>query len=259
MRLAHVLVCHTINPSRCLESIEGDVHDPWYVFLHSNDEQVESVVLEDSKRRGSTVFSYKYNRGLAKSWNDAVHLAMQDNCDAVLFLNDDLFFYPDGYTSFRDEIARVLAEKTPLVYITLRGMETGESALAGQVHPQGFACCAVPKSTFECIGYFDETFAPAYFEDVDYLRRGFLSGMDVHTDMRILAEHARSSTFRNVSAEQRAEWEQTFTKNMAYFREKWGGDSMTTAVFKHPFNRADLSLKIDYTDRATRHRSTITS
>ncbi len=255
MRLAHVLVCHTTNPSRCLESIEGDVHDPWYVFLHSDDKQVESVVLEDRKRRKSIVFSYKHNRGLAKSWNDAVYKAMKDDCDAVLFLNDDLFFYPNGYTLFRDEIARVLAEKAPLAYITLRGMETGESAQAGQVHPQGFACCAVPRETFECIGYFDEMFAPAYFEDADYLRRGFLSGMDVHTDMRVLAEHARSSTIRNMSAEQRAEWEQSFKKNMAYFREKWGGDSMTTAVFKHPFNCADISLKIDYANRAIRHRS----
>ena len=246
MKLAHILVCHTTDPTKAVESIPHQEGAVWYVFLHSENADIERKVEALMATRDGNVFAYRENRGLARSWNEGLHHAMEASCDAVLLLNDDLFFYEDGYNNFIHTIAALKRISQNVSYVTPLGLETGTSAHAGQILAQQFACCAIMPECIERVGYFDETFTPAYYEDIDYDRRTRLAGMTVHVHQAVIAEHERSKTHRLMSAEEQKSVEVSFSLNRLYFTRKWGGDN---PFYQSPFNDPTLGLKIAYADR----------
>lgn len=247
MRLAHILICHSTNPRKAIESIPHQIDSLWYIFLHSGNADIESYVESVVSERSANLFPYRENRGLARSWNDALQHAMEAGCDAALLLNDDLFFYPGSYSEFRSTIAAAREISRNISFVTVNGLETGQSAHSGLVQPQNFACCAIMRETIETIGFFDENFSPAYFEDVDFARRAALAGMMVHVDHRTLVEHERSATHRSVTVVERATIDAAIDRNRAYFVTKWGSED--NPYFSHPFNDGSVSLKIQLADR----------
>ena len=80
MRLAHILVCHTVDPTKAIESIPHTDNAFWYVFLHSENADIEHAVNHLMALRDGNVFSYRTNWGLARSWNEGMHLAMEADC-----------------------------------------------------------------------------------------------------------------------------------------------------------------------------------
>lgn len=246
MKLAHILVCHTTDPTKAIESIPHSEDAIWYVYLHSQDVSLEEKVTALMDSRGGNIFDYKVNRGLARSWNEGLHLAMQAKCDAAFLLNDDLFFYEGGYAALVHTVGALKAISRNVAYATPLGLETGTSAHAGQVQPQHFACCAIMPEMIERVGYLDETFTPAYYEDVDYDRRARLAGMDVHVHQAVIVEHERSGTSRMMSALEKAEAERQYAQNREYFIRKWGGDD---PWYLTPFNDPDRSQQITYANR----------
>ena len=246
MKLAHILVCHTTDPTKAVESIPHQEGAVWYAFLHSRDVEIESKVEALMAMRDGNIFTYRENRGLSRSWNEGLHLAKEAGCDAAILLNDDLFFYEGGYAAFVHTIDVLKSVSRNISYVTPLGLETGNSAHAGQVLPQQFACCAIMPETLELIGYFDETFTPAYYEDVDYDRRTRLAGMTVHVHQAVIVEHERSSTHRNMTFEAKQEADTAFLSNRGYFGKKWGGDNPS---YLTPFNNPQFDLKIAYAKR----------
>ena len=245
MRLAHILVCHSTDPTKAVESIPHETGVLWYVFLHSLNRDVEFRVERLMASREGNIFTYRFNRGLARSWNDGLHLALEAGCDAALLLNDDLFFRDNAYDEFVRTIAAVKKISNNVSYITPLGLETGTSAHAGQILPQQFACCAIMPETIDRIGYFDENFTPAYYEDFDFDRRARLAGMTVHVHQQVLVEHERSATHRSMSAQERSIADAQFAENRIYFENKWGPD--TTWTF--PFNETSIGLGISFSNR----------
>ena len=198
--------------------------------------------------RNGNVFPYKTNRGLARSWNDGLHLATEADCDAVLLLNDDLFFYPGGYQEFRQTVEVVRTLSNNVSHVTVIGLETGTSHHAGQIIPQNFACCAIMRETIARVGYFDETFSPAYYEDIDYARRAALTGMTLHVDQRVLVEHERSSTYRSMSERDRQLSLADVERNRLYFVTKWGCHDNPDYV--RPFDDEKYGLDISFSTRS---------
>jgi GT2 family glycosyltransferase len=92
MRVAHIIVCHSVDPSKVFESIPHNDDAAWFVFFHGWDLELLGKVEVSVRRRGGHLFPYMVNRGLAKSWNAGIHLAVQAQCEAIMLLNDDLFF-----------------------------------------------------------------------------------------------------------------------------------------------------------------------
>lgn len=246
MKLAHILVCHTTDPTKAVESIPHEVGALWYVFLHSHNPELEHKVEALMAARDGNVFTYRDNRGLARSWNEGLHLAMESGCDAAILLNDDLFFYDGGYAAFIHTIRALKDISRNVSYVTPLGLETGTSAHAGQVLAQQFACCAIMPEALINIGYFDETFTPAYYEDVDYDRRARLFGMTVHVHQSVIVEHERSSTHRLMTSDERQKADACFLANRTYFGLKWGGDNPS---YLHPFNNPECGMKIAYARR----------
>ncbi len=246
MKLAHILVCHTTDPTQAVESIPHQEGALWYVFLHSQDDAIEQRVMRLMAPRDGNVFAYKCNRGLARSWNEGLHLAMEAGCDAVLLLNDDLFFYEEGYRAFSHTIEVISNISHQTSFVTVNGLESGGGPLSGKVIQQSFACCAIMRSCIEKVGYFDQNFAPAYYEDFDYnLRAGGL-GFHSHLDQRTLVEHQRSSTASGMNSADRAALDESFEANKRYFIKKWGSE---VGVYHRPFNSSKFGHSIDFSDR----------
>jgi hypothetical protein len=234
MRLAHILVCHSVDPAKLFNSIPHRDDNMWHVFFHGSDMNLFEKVKEFVCARNGKLYPYMENRGLATSWNEGILYGIADECEAVLILNDDLFFYPEGYHQFRETIETIARSRNDVSFITPFGLESGGSPHAGEVIAQAFACCAMSIETFGKVGYFDENFWPAYYEDTDWDRRAILLKLFPHADQRVLVEHERSLTSR-INPDIQKQTQINFQINEQYYIRKWGG-LQGRETFSTPFN-----------------------
>ena len=258
MRLAHILVCHSVSPARLFASIPPREEALWYVFLHGASPEIEAEARGFCEARGGRLFAARRNRGLAISWNDAIVASMADGCEAFLLVNDDLFFYPGGYETFVDRVVAASEQEPDVLFVTSLGRESGTSPLAGQIVPQSFACGAMLRRCIDQLGFFDENFIPAYYEDMDYHARLDRSGGRLLIDERVLVEHERSATSRLLSSRDRRLLEEAHERNRRYMMRKWGSER-ADGPFQTPFDdpALDLSISLDRRHRPYGERDII--
>jgi hypothetical protein len=110
---------------------------------------------------------------------------------------------------------------------------------------------AIGRNAIETVGYFDQNFWPAYFEDADYFRRLELSGIPNLWDERILVEHNRSQTVRADFLLKQLHDERV-RRNERYYVRKWGGlrgwggpeEPPGQEFFTQPFNDPTIGCVI---------------
>lgn len=147
------------------------------------------------------------NIGVAASWNFMIEEARGQS---VCITNDDIVFAPDTF----ENLAKAVVDY-PFVA------------------SDGFACFAITEECVKTVGWFDENFYPAYFEDVDYHYRMRLTGVR-SIGVPPPASHGGSSTVRSVSPEMRAMIDNGYRLNSAYYARKWGGRP-GEEIYKIPF------------------------
>lgn len=151
------------------------------------------------------------NLGVGAAWN----LGFKLTIDAPwwLVVNDDVVFAPGDL----DLIVGLMEDPQPKV-VTL----------------DGFSAFAINFAALDLVGFFDESYAPAYVEDCDYEYRCRLAGVPIHV-VRGGLSHARSST---IAVPQFAKANhRTYPANVAYHKAKWGGGVRGGEVYTSPFNR----------------------
>lgn len=181
------------------------------------------------------------NRGVAASWNEGCRAAVRARCTHILIINDDVVLSPwviDALVDLLDQPpATALASGVRAGYPGLpasQGWERGRDAIRQMPRPEAqviddpdFSCFMVTPGTLAHVGWFDEHFFPAYFEDNDYLYRVRLSGWlaqatsaapHLHYSQSSLSDAARGS----------------FGVNQYYYLRKWGGPPWGEQ-FKQPF------------------------
>lgn len=232
-------------PEKLLASIPAEPHAPiWWVAHHGPDKTLSNRIGTAIRDRGGTFIPYNRNRGLARSWNEGIKAGLDNGADMVILLNDDLHFRLGGFNQFVNFSAKELAkDNVGMTFVT--GYET-DGSWKGQTQDQGYACCAIAPRLIKHIGYFDENYRPAYYEDADYSQRIGMTGMGISIDPRCLVEHERSGTTRKDPILQ-AKHEQSVQGCREYFISKWGGDA-GHATFHAPFN--EFGPMIDFADRA---------
>ncbi|UMY15622.1 glycosyltransferase [Methylobacterium organophilum] len=229
------------DPAKLIASVEeAGLEVVWYVHHHGSEPTFAAQIEALSGRPNFRVVMHRENRGLSRSWNEGLRQAYDDGAELALLVNDDLHFVDDGFRKFV-EFART-QEDYGLAF--LHGLETGGSPYAGEVKVQGFACCVVTPQAIERIGWFDENFQPAYYEDFDYYRRRHLVGVRDVIASGVMAEHERSKTTREnpeVSAGDPG------ARNLAYYTEKWGKPG--EECHQTPFGEAAYSNRISWEER----------
>lgn len=167
------------------------------------------------------VWVHEQRCGVARSWN---HFLAAADTDLVLIANDDAMPH-------RDTIKRMLEsvdEHPDDIFFCGDGS-------AGNA----FSFFLIKRAPFiEKIGWFDENFFPAYFEDDDMSRRITLAGFAHVFVNGATYDHVGSSTLHTYNRYEQQLHHEQFRANERYFIAKWGGKPRE-AIYHTPFNRQE--------------------
>lgn len=115
------------------------------------------------------VHRFEENKGIAHAINAGIDMALNDGCDAVVTLANDILM-PNGWLAAMVEYASKI-ENTGMAGIhTVEGLEPINDK---GVHPTytAFGNVLIPKKAIEAIGYFNTAFGYYGMEDADYAVR----------------------------------------------------------------------------------------
>ena len=101
-------------------------------------------------------------------------------------------------------------------------------------------CSLISRSYYESVGEVDENFYPAYFEDVDYVRRGFLNGMRFAEAPRAIYLHFHSQTAKR---ELVGSIRRFYQSNSYFYQIKWGGIP-GRELYREPFGGLEVPAPI---------------
>jgi len=197
----------------CLDDLAKNMPDIDCLILVDNGHQ--NIIIPAAFKK---VFKHEVptNLGVAGSWNFIMKTTFLDlKMDYLLILNDDI----------------VLGRTKQDLY-TLINKYPDTKILVGKEHWSAFL---LHKDVIKDIGFFDEKFYPAYYEDNDYFYRGKLKKINIKIRLKSLTP----KVIRNSqSIIKDPELEKGSPENHDYFRKKWGGDPHKE-LFKTPFNKPD--------------------
>lgn len=228
MNIHITIVAHSLTTElrNLIDACAGPrVH--WHLFLHSQNAEVVRVCEDLSQRDCVTYYPYGENRGLARSWNEGLRTSLIAGADVTMIANDDV------QADYGDvlKIAHAATMRRDCYFVN--GM--GDDLTTGEHKPMLFALCAINPIALQTIGYFDETFSPIYFEDLDYYRRADLAGLQAYCVQDTRIKHIGSGTRKAQNTEDTF-WSD-FNRNRDYYISKWGGNGHRgTEQYLTPFN-----------------------
>ena len=204
----------------------------YYVYYHGRDIYDAKILSEFFSRYNSKVFLHMMNRGLSRSWNDGIINAFNDACEICILANDDCFFEEAAFSFLLDACKE---SEGDIFYV----MSKESSTL---VH-SGFALAILTPRLVEKIGYFDENFFPAYYEDIDYVIRIRLSGLREVTFSDIIIHHVRNGSTKDDKFREMINYSKII--NREYIIRKWGnGAEKCEPTFCTPFLDQKFGLYI---------------
>jgi len=198
-------------------------------MLSSIDHEVGTMVIVDNgdvipheQDPRMTVVRPGANLGVGASWNHIIRITPEAPWWAIV--NFDIVFSPGDLDRLVDRMEN-----------------GGEVVMLG-----GFTAFGISRSAIMKAGWFDENYAPAYFEDNDYDYRCRLTGTSIEA-LPTGIRHRNSSTIRESKTAHEGNL-RTFKLNKERFKAKWGGMPYRE-TFKTPFDQGgdprDCTLDID--------------
>jgi GT2 family glycosyltransferase len=162
---------------------------------------IKFLNLSFHQNKDRVVFSPEVNLGVAASWNWFLQNIPPNDGNYWIISNDDV--------ELTENTLDIIEEYAPKNPITLP-------------YDSEWAFFAIRKDTIEKVGYFDENFYPAYFEDNDYHHRMKLNNLDVVSVNELRHKHVVSATLKSYSSPRKEQHHREFRRNREYFRQKWG-------------------------------------
>ncbi len=216
-----ILATPTLYRSDLLERMVGSIdHEIQTILVIDNGGREFPDWVEDTCH----VVHLPHNIGVAASWN--LIFKLTPRAPWWFIVNDDVAFHPGELA----EVDRVMSEDpSPRIGFLL-----------------GFAAFGINQAALEKTGLFDENLHPAYFEDNDMAWRAKLAGVPI-IEIDGSPEHEGSATIRGHELYMRQNG-LTFTSNMTYYSQKWGGRPGEER-YETPFNEGGdiraINLQVD--------------
>jgi hypothetical protein len=154
-----------------------------------------------------SVFCPPENIGVGPAWNAALRT---HRGSLVILANDDIVLADDSIDRLVDPILK------------------GDALMTGTAG-HGFSFFAMHPEQVRRVGFFDEGFAPAYYEDTDYLRRMNLCGAE-----RLIVETGAAHAEQSTSADMGWDARQLIDQQGVRYVSKWGGFE-GEETFEHPW------------------------
>ena len=146
---------------------------------------------------------------LAEAWNTAIRTHLVDgDYDHLIICNDDVTF--EG-----DPVPQLISELKGRVLIST-AKDVDHPEWSGPTD-YGFFCFCVDRRLPDLIGYFDEGFVHAGFEDADMITRITLAGYEISISAPV--HHIGSVTIKSNPRR----WQKMFDQNFVRYCLKWGG------------------------------------
>jgi GT2 family glycosyltransferase len=164
---------------------------------------------EPTRRLAAEVVRPGRNLGVGPAWNLLAKKYLEAPEDRLLICGDDLSLGADCI----DQLLKTMTE-TDADFVF-------PDPARSKMH-QMFSCFMVRSSLFEKVGYFDERFWPAYFEDNDFHRRMKFAGA-IEAVAPCGYDHLNSGTMKRYSKEELEQHHVRFRAVRDYYIEKWGG------------------------------------
>ena len=175
------------------------------------------------KTKDVAAITYPIQKSLAACWNAGIKAFWDTGATEVLVLNNDVSLRPDTYYLLHNLEAHMVT------CVSVNKEEQlgvpGDRSIDGLVqslrpHPD-FSAFMIRKTVTNRVGWFDETYYPAYCEDCDYHVRMHRAGMHaVCVDLPFL--HLGANTLRNASPGEQDRIRRGADTNRERFRKRYG-------------------------------------
>ena len=192
--------------------------------------------------------------GLAACWNIGIKRAMADGCELFFVINNDIVL---GKNTIDNLVRKIKTGK----YIMVTGVNDQTISPEKMIdfekaydkdepdneHPD-FSCFMIGKKCIDKIGFFDENYQVAYFEDSDYHARIALANEKAVSTISGTYYHLCSQTIKK-NPHLQPLIQKAFERNRDYFIKKYGhqnvGDveDMREKYYKTPFNEENAEYK----------------
>lgn len=211
---------------RCVQSIDHPVEN--LVIINNSEgknpgvngacNQIQAKDIPNGSLFDQVHVEVRKNLGCGPSWN---HI-FKNYPGPWMITGSDIAFLPGSLALFDDT-----AEKNPD---------------AGMVMGDGYNVFLMTQMALDKVGFLDENFYPAYYEDCDHWRRAVLSGIKLvgvtgfkHIHGEVGDPHGGSSTVRS-DPELNRKNGITTKNNYEYYVRKWGG-APASEYYKTPYNK----------------------
>ena len=190
--------------------------------------------------------NHRENKQLSAAWNDGLEWSAKRHHSFTLISNDDIILSPDTIDHMVDSFLELEQNSLTVMVTACNIKDQSNDANPFDIlqlkSPEGrnfsenpdFSCFMVRPTIVKAVGWFDENFVPAYFEDNDYHRRILVSGRKAYSDNNALMFHYGSQT-QNANTSSPAVPPFAFEMNERYYVEKWGG-TPGKEEFIYPYN-----------------------
>jgi glycosyltransferase involved in cell wall biosynthesis len=183
----------------------------------------DEILIVDNSRKGwgsqYGLRAYRdpddHNLGVARSWNVGAREVLDRDLDYLVIMSTAMRFGPELHTTWK------------------RQMEEFWGAKVIEADGHSWHLIALHRTCFEKVGFFDENFYPAYFEQTDWCYRLRMAGWE-HGFIRVWVNalsqgHALHNHLVSCPAE----------PLLDYYAQKWGGKK-GEETFVQPFGSKPL-------------------
>jgi hypothetical protein len=211
------------------------------------DQETADRMREFVEQHHPQVLMWSYLPGLpslSAVWNRALRFVWELGGEEALVVNNDVRLHRRTYELLSDTLTH---RGEPLLFISAVGVREGQfdpdyayggssPDILNQRGGPDFSCFLIAKAGHDRYS-FDESFIPAYHEDLDMHRRYMLGGDgDKIFSVNLPYLHYASGTLKQYTPEERSRFNKGFAACKQYYMRKWGGPP-NEETFYTPFGK----------------------
>jgi hypothetical protein len=271
------IICPVLNNLAMTMDAIGDFLDqsvPTRVLIinQGSDQETREALERQAELAPDRLFIWSHMPSLPSlgaTWNRALDFVWETGGDKALVVNNDVRLHP--YTV--EGLMGVLNLRREQPYLFVSAVAVTKEQFAAQAlespapqdppHPDSpmywydyakrevtskggpdFSCFMISRAGHQKYR-FDESFIPAYCEDLDMHRRYMLGGDgDKIFSVNLPYLHFASGTLKDMTPDQRMKKERAIDGSRQYYRKKWGGE-VNQETFYFPFGESPTGIAAD--------------
>lgn len=215
--LTYNLVGYT---QKTLGSFKTELPHNFVIVDNASTDDTQKLLDDLEKFPNQIHIRNKQRISVACAWNQGLKLCLKDPEFKYAFvINNDIVFEPFCV----DKLVQFVEENPE--YVIVSGLNTRQFKTHDEIKDDAcdFSAFLLTKTCIEKVGFFDENFVGAYYEDNDYHERVKKAGLKSCIVASVGFHHYGSRTlYEGLSPAEKSLRNRDFVHNRDYFEGKWG-------------------------------------